>query len=89
MPPDHLRWHLEYRQSGRVVAGDCYRLDQAATEAVTEETIRNGTYLKAISPRERRRLGGQGVSSMVVSVAALRHASAADGKQHRRVAKRL
>jgi hypothetical protein len=50
---------LEYRRPGRVVAGDCYRLDQAATEAVTEETIRNGAYLNAISPRERRRLAGK------------------------------
>jgi glycosyltransferase involved in cell wall biosynthesis len=59
MPPDHLRWHLEYRRAGRVVAGDCYRLSETATEGVTEETIQSGAYLNGISPRERRRLAGK------------------------------
>jgi len=56
LPPDHIRWHLEYRRPGQVVAGDCYRLDEAATERVTEETIRSGEFLGWISPSERRRL---------------------------------
>jgi glycosyltransferase involved in cell wall biosynthesis len=56
LPPDHVRWHLEFRRPGRVVVGDCYRLDRAATQRVTDRTIRSGAYLGEIPRSERRRL---------------------------------
>lgn len=56
LPPDHVRWHLEYRRSGRVVVGDCWRLDRETSERVTLETIEREEFLDLVSPRERRRL---------------------------------
>ncbi|MDA0255694.1 MAG: glycosyltransferase, partial [Planctomycetota bacterium] len=35
LPPDHLRLHLEARRPGRIVAGDCLRLDEKTTATIT------------------------------------------------------
>jgi hypothetical protein len=59
LPPDHIRWHLEFRRPGRVVVGDCYRLDRAATERVTERVVRSGTFVDEIPRSERRRLAAK------------------------------
>jgi glycosyltransferase involved in cell wall biosynthesis len=59
LPPDHVRWHLEYRRSGRVVAGDCYRLDQDISENLTDEAIRGGDFLALVTRCERRRLAAK------------------------------
>lgn len=59
LPPDHLKWHLEYRRSGRVVLGDCYRLDAHTSDRITESVVRSGEYLAWVSPSERRRMAGK------------------------------
>lgn len=56
LPPDHVRRHLEQRRLGRVVVGDCWRLDREGSERVTLESIACGEFLRRIPPRERRRL---------------------------------
>lgn len=59
LPPEHVKWHLRCRRPGRVVVGDCYRLDRATSDRVTEEAICGGTYLAWIPWHERRRLAGK------------------------------
>ena len=60
-PPDHIQWHLKYRRPGRVVAGDCYRLDRETSERITETTLTSGEFLGWVSPQERRRIIGKAV----------------------------
>lgn len=59
LPPDHVKWHLEYRRAGRVVVGDCYRLDRETSDRITEGAICSGEYLTWIPSRERRRMAGK------------------------------
>lgn len=66
-PRDHLRWHLEFRRRGRVVAGDCYRLSQSQSEQVTEELIRNGDLETLVDSNERKRIRKKGVRGYVYS----------------------
>ncbi|MHB1035726.1 MAG: glycosyltransferase [Pirellulales bacterium] len=63
-PPDHVKWHLAYRRPGRVVVGDCFRLDRAASEHVADAAIRDGVYPAWISSRERRRLAAKAFRGM-------------------------
>ena len=49
LPPDHLATHLKWRRRGVVVVGDCYRLDMAASQRVTETVVQSGGYLHWIS----------------------------------------
>jgi glycosyltransferase involved in cell wall biosynthesis len=56
LPPDHLRTHLAARQPGRIVAGDCLRLDAPASNAVDAAALRAGRFPLQVSPREHRRL---------------------------------
>lgn len=55
-PPDHIAWHLAYREWGKVVVGDCLRLDPQTSQHVTENTIRGGLYAAWASRCERRRI---------------------------------
>lgn len=57
LPPDHVAIHLDERRPGFVAAGDCLRLDRAATALVTAERIRRGDVSHLVAPDERRRLG--------------------------------
>lgn len=56
LPPDHVRIQLEERRAGSVVAGDCVRLDQAATGRLHDASIAAWTVDSLITARERRRL---------------------------------
>jgi GT2 family glycosyltransferase len=55
-PPDHLGQHLRARKSGVVRAGDCYRLDQQATEKLSLAAIESRAYQRWVSAGERRRM---------------------------------
>jgi GT2 family glycosyltransferase len=55
-PADHLKKHLAARKSGVVRAGDCYRLDENATNRVDEAAIRTGLFSHWVSREERQRL---------------------------------
>jgi glycosyltransferase involved in cell wall biosynthesis len=55
-PPDHLCQHLRARRPGIVRAGDCYRLDRAATEKLNIATIAAAEYCRWIPRRERWRM---------------------------------
>lgn len=55
-PEDHLLNHLRARKNGIIRAGDCYRLDQAATDRVDLATITSGKYREWISREERVRI---------------------------------
>jgi glycosyltransferase involved in cell wall biosynthesis len=56
LPPDHVRCHLEFRRTGRVVVGDCYRLDRETSERITDGALRSGEYLAWVPRPERRRM---------------------------------
>ena len=56
LPPDHVRAHLQCRRPGRVVVGDCYRLDHDASDRITDGVLRSGEYLAWAPRRERRRI---------------------------------
>jgi GT2 family glycosyltransferase len=55
LPPDHLQQHLTARRPGRVVAGDCLRLSEAASTSITAEQLKDGRFPQQVTPRERRR----------------------------------
>lgn len=64
-PPDHLRAHLDARKQGRVVAGDCLRLDRSASERVGVADLRAGRFPERLPFAERRRLVGKGLRAKV------------------------
>lgn len=57
LPRDHLAQHLRRRRPGVVMAGDCYRLDQVASAAITDDVIARDELLHWVPAGERRRLG--------------------------------
>jgi glycosyltransferase involved in cell wall biosynthesis len=63
LPPDHARIHLEHRQPGVVMAGDCVRLDQETSARITLDTIQRGEFQNIASPNELRRLKRQARAS--------------------------
>jgi glycosyltransferase involved in cell wall biosynthesis len=56
LPPDHVAKHLRHRRRGRVIAGDCYRLDRADSARVTAAAIRSGAYRNWVGFREQMRI---------------------------------
>lgn len=56
LPSDHARIHLERRKPGVVMAGDCCRLDQVASQRVTSDVIRGGEFQNFAPASELRRL---------------------------------
>ena len=61
LPPDHLRRHLEVRRAGRVVAGDCLRLDEATSAAIDATDLRAGRFPTRPPGGERLRLTCKGL----------------------------
>jgi glycosyltransferase involved in cell wall biosynthesis len=61
LPPGHLRIHLACRRSGRFVAGDCLRLDEAASGRVEADALRAGWSPAPLPVGERLRLGLKGL----------------------------
>jgi hypothetical protein len=51
-----VRIHLERRQPGVVMAGDCCRLDEESSQRITEPWIRSGEFRRAAPADELRRL---------------------------------
>jgi glycosyltransferase involved in cell wall biosynthesis len=54
LPPDHLAGHLAARRPGVARAGDCFRIDQAASERIDELAVQSGLYLDELAPTVRR-----------------------------------
>ena len=69
LPPDHLRIHLAARRPGRIVAGDCLRLDEAASARVDPDALRAGRFPDPLPPGERLRLGLKGLRAKLYEVA--------------------
>lgn len=61
LPPDHLRIHLQARRTGRIVAGDCLRLDEATTAAIDADSLRAGRFPRSLPGRDRLRLALKGL----------------------------
>jgi GT2 family glycosyltransferase len=55
-PADHLHQHLRARKPGIVRSGDCFRLDQEATDRLDLAAISSGEYSHWISAEERQRI---------------------------------
>jgi glycosyltransferase involved in cell wall biosynthesis len=55
-PPNHLEQHLRARKPGVIRAGNCYRLDRAATERLTVADVIALKYRREVSYAERWRL---------------------------------
>jgi GT2 family glycosyltransferase len=56
LPRDHVAVHLAARKPGIVMAGDCCRLDEAASAQVTSEVIRADRHMDRVPASERKRL---------------------------------
>jgi glycosyltransferase involved in cell wall biosynthesis len=69
LPPDHLRIHLAVRRPGRIVAGDCLRLDEAASARVDADSLRGGRFPTPLPGGERLRLGLKGVRAKLYEAA--------------------
>src|SRR3954467_8871745 len=55
-PADHLQKHRAASRPGIVRAGDCYRIDETATNLIDSAAIKKGKFLDFISRDERKRL---------------------------------
>jgi GT2 family glycosyltransferase len=55
-PPNHLRQHLRASRPRIVRAGDCYRLDQHATQQLNLAAITSGAYRRWVAASEHRRM---------------------------------
>jgi glycosyltransferase involved in cell wall biosynthesis len=69
LPPDHLRIHLAVRRPGRIVAGDCLRLDEAASARVDADSLRAGRFPARPPAHERLRLGLKGLRAKLYEAA--------------------
>lgn len=56
LPKDHVARHLAARKRNMVMAGDCARLDEASSAAITDEQIQNGTFAQLAPRKEIDRL---------------------------------
>jgi glycosyltransferase involved in cell wall biosynthesis len=56
LPPDHVATHLEFRKPGVVAAGDCSRLDEGVSEALTMQAVRTGVFREWSNKSELKRL---------------------------------
>lgn len=56
LPPHHVAAHLAHRRPNVVLIGDVCKLDQAASERLTEDTVRRGDFAALDCAAERRRL---------------------------------
>jgi GT2 family glycosyltransferase len=54
LPPDHLAGHLAARRPGVARAGDCFRIDQPASERIDDDAVRSGAYHAELTPAVRR-----------------------------------
>ncbi len=65
LPPDHLAIHLLARRPGRVIAGDCVRLDEAAMARVDAASLRDGRFPRRLPAGELGRLRLKGLRAKV------------------------
>jgi len=65
LPRDHLRIHLDVRRPGRIVAGDCLRLDEATSTAIDADSLRAGRFPHPLPANERLRLALKGLRAKV------------------------
>jgi len=56
LPRDHVRLHLAHRKPNTVMAGDCCRLEQDASERVTPQVIASGEFRQWGPAAELKRL---------------------------------
>jgi GT2 family glycosyltransferase len=54
LPPDHLAGHLAARRPGVARAGDCFRIDRAASERIDDDSVRSGAYHDQLAAAVRR-----------------------------------
>jgi glycosyltransferase involved in cell wall biosynthesis len=69
LPPDHLRIHLAVRRPGRIVAGDCLRLDEAASARIDAAALRAGLFPDPLPRGEGLRLGLKGLRAKLYEAA--------------------
>src|SRR5688572_32841185 len=53
LPPDHLAQHVKHRRRGYALMGDNYRLDQQASQRVTDAVLASGEFVNW-APRAER-----------------------------------
>lgn len=56
VPHDHLARQLEFRRPGTVAIGDCCRLDEVASQRVTDDAVVSGEYQQWAPAADRARL---------------------------------
>jgi glycosyltransferase involved in cell wall biosynthesis len=65
LPPDHVAIHLQRRRPNVVRTGNFVRLDQAISERIGEQAIRNGQFMQWASAKEIRKMRSKGRRSIV------------------------
>lgn len=68
LPPDHVAIHLRARRPGRIIAGDCLRLDEKATALVDAASLHAGRFPRRLPGREVVRLRLKGLRAKVYEV---------------------
>ena len=54
LPPNHLAAQLAARRTGVALAGDCFRLDQATTERISDGDVLSGRFMEWVEPMGRK-----------------------------------
>ena len=84
-PEDHLEKHLLARKPGVIRAGDCYRLEQDATDRIDLGAINSGTYRKWIS-RWSRTHSSEAAKRLLLQTSSPYNEAKTNRLQHRHLA---
>lgn len=68
IPPDHVRIHLDRRQSGYCFAGYPIHINQAISEQITEDDVRSGAYLQRASSLNRLKMRWRHVRAILYTL---------------------
>ena len=55
LPPHHVKLHLQHQRRGVVIGGECYRLDQVASQRIAEPEIISGQFVQWVSREEKNK----------------------------------
>ena len=72
LPPGTLAKYIAAIKPDRIAGGDSCRLDEAATAGLSIEAVHNGTFLRAVTDDERRRLDAKARHAKVYEFLRLR-----------------
>jgi glycosyltransferase involved in cell wall biosynthesis len=68
IPPDHIRTHLDRRENGYCLAGYPIHLNEAIAEQITEQHIRDGSYLQQVATFKKLKMKWRHLRAVMYSL---------------------